>query len=59
LGAFAGGANVQNQMVIVTFGSDSIVKDVISTYGVTESGMGASAGSKPELKGVEENKRPK
>ncbi len=59
VGAFAGGANVQNQMVMVTFGPDSIVKDVISTYGATESGMGASAGSKPELKGVEENKRPK
>ena len=59
VGAFAGGANVQNQMVMVTFGSDGIVKDIISTYGATESGMGASSGSKPELKDVEENKRPK
>ena len=59
VGAFAGGANVQNQMVIVTFGPDGIVKDIISTYGATESGMGTSAGSKADLKDVETNKRPK
>jgi outer membrane protein assembly factor BamE (lipoprotein component of BamABCDE complex) len=59
VGAFAGGANVQNQMLTVTFGPDGIVKDIISTYGATESGFGASAGSKADLKDVETNKRPK
>lgn len=59
VGAFAGGANIQNQMVMVTFGPDGVVKDIISTYGATESGVGASAASKPDLKDVETNKRPK
>ena len=59
VGAFAGGANVQNQMVMVTFGPDGVVKDIISTYGATESGVGASAASGADLKDVETNKRPK
>lgn len=59
VGAFAGGANVQNQMVMVIFGPDSVVKDVISTYGATESGVGLSAGSKADTTEVEQNKRPK
>ena len=59
VGMFAGGANVQNQLLMVTFGKDEVVTDLISTYGASESGVGASAGSKADLKGVEENKRPK
>jgi outer membrane protein assembly factor BamE (lipoprotein component of BamABCDE complex) len=59
VGVFAGGANVQNQMVMVTFGPDGIVKDIISTYGATESGVGASAGSKADMQDVEQDKRPK
>lgn len=59
VGAFAGGVNVQNQMVMVTFGPDGIVKDIVSTYGSTESGVGMSAGGKPSVNAVEEGKRPK
>ena len=59
VGAFAGGANVQNQMVMVTFGPDGIVKEIVSSYGATESGFGASSASKADLKDSEANKRPK
>ena len=59
VGAFAGGANVQNQMVVVTFGPDGIVKEIVSSYGATESGFGASSASKADLKDSEANKRPK
>lgn len=59
VGAFAGGANVQNQIVMITIGPDGKVSDVFSTYGATESGYGMSSGSKADLKEVETNKRPK
>ncbi|MEW6304405.1 MAG: outer membrane protein assembly factor BamE [Verrucomicrobiota bacterium] len=59
VGAFAGGANVQNQSLMVTFGDDGKVKDMISTYGSTESGTGASAGSKAKMDTVEKDKRPR
>jgi outer membrane protein assembly factor BamE (lipoprotein component of BamABCDE complex) len=58
IGAFAGGANVQNQSVTVTIGSDGLVSDVISTMGSTESGYGAESGSRPSIPDVEQNKRP-
>jgi outer membrane protein assembly factor BamE (lipoprotein component of BamABCDE complex) len=57
-GSFAGGANVQTQMYQVTFGPDGKVVDYISSYGATESGVGASAASPAKLDEVESNKRP-
>ena len=59
VGAFAGGANVQNQMVMVTFGTNGVVEDLISTYGATESDSGVATGSKANIPNVEQNKRPK
>lgn len=59
VGAFAGGANVQHQMLMVTFGSDGFVKDFISSYGATESGTGMSTGSKANINDLEADKRPK
>jgi outer membrane protein assembly factor BamE (lipoprotein component of BamABCDE complex) len=59
VGAFAGGANVQNQMLMVTFGTNGVVKDLISTYGATESSTGVNTGSKADVQDVEQNKRPK
>ena len=46
-------------MVMVTFGPDGIVKEIVSSYGATESGFGASSASKADLKDSEANKRPK
>jgi hypothetical protein len=34
-----------------------MVKDIINTYGAMESNMGLIAGSKPDVKDTEENKR--
>ena len=59
VGIFAGGADVQNQMVMITIDQDGKVKDVFSSYGATESGYGISSGSKANLEDVETNKRPK
>ena len=59
VGVFAGGANVQTQSVSISFGADGVVKDVVSSYGATETGMGMSTGSKAALDPVEQDKRPK
>ena len=59
VGAFVGGANVQNQMIMITFSPDGKVKDVLNTRGSTEASQGLATGNKAELKGVEEGKRPK
>ena len=59
VGAFAGGANVQHQMVMVTFGPDDIVKNYMSSQGGTESGTGLATGSRKDMPDVEEGKRPK
>ena len=59
VGAFAGGANVQNQMVMVTVGPDGVVSDVISTQGANETGYGLSAASKASVPDVQEDKRPR
>jgi outer membrane protein assembly factor BamE (lipoprotein component of BamABCDE complex) len=56
--AFAGGVNVQNQMVMVTFGSDGVVSDIFSTYGGNEVNTGVTSGSSAKLPGTTENKRP-
>jgi outer membrane protein assembly factor BamE (lipoprotein component of BamABCDE complex) len=58
VGAFAGGVNTQNQMVSVTFDSRGIVRQIMSTGGGTEIGVGLSAGSKAKVD-VEGTKRPK
>jgi outer membrane protein assembly factor BamE (lipoprotein component of BamABCDE complex) len=57
VGPFVGGANVQNQMFVVMFGPDGIVKNFVSTHGATESSTGVTTGSKPESADVEQNKR--
>ncbi len=57
VGAFAGGANVQNQMVMVTFTND-VVSALVSSYGGNDAGMGASAASSASLPATTENKRP-
>jgi outer membrane protein assembly factor BamE (lipoprotein component of BamABCDE complex) len=59
IGAFAGGANVQNQMVMVVTGPDGVVKDIVSSYGSTESSHGLSTGSQADIPEVEQDKRPK
>jgi outer membrane protein assembly factor BamE (lipoprotein component of BamABCDE complex) len=59
VGAFAGGANMQQQMYRVTFNPKGIVKDYSSTYGASEADTGLAAGGKPEIPEVEENKRAK
>jgi len=59
VGAFAGGTNTQNQMVMITIGPDGKVSDIFTSYGASESGYGLSSGGKADLEEVEENKRPK
>jgi len=59
VGAFIGGANFQNQTVIIVIDLDGIVKDIISSQGATESFQGLSIGSKPELPEVKKDKRSK
>ncbi|MGB7912139.1 MAG: outer membrane protein assembly factor BamE [Desulfobaccales bacterium] len=59
VGAFAGGADVQHQMYMVTFGPNGIVKSYSSNYGASEADTGLTAGSKPDIPDVEENKRGK
>lgn len=39
IGAFAGGANIENEMVQVTFDPNGIVKNVFTSHGATESSM--------------------
>jgi outer membrane protein assembly factor BamE (lipoprotein component of BamABCDE complex) len=59
IGAFVGGANVQQQMFSVTFGPDNIVKNLFSTQAATESGMGLNTGSASRIPSVEQDKRPR
>jgi len=56
-GAFAGGANVQNQFLSVTF-TNNVVSSLVSTYGASELNTGANSGSKPAVDQVEADKRP-
>jgi outer membrane protein assembly factor BamE (lipoprotein component of BamABCDE complex) len=58
-GPLVGGANVQHQMYMVTFGSDGVVKDFLSTYGGSEVDHGVTTGSKADIPEVEAGKRPK
>lgn len=59
LGAFVGGANVQNQMYMVYFGPDGLVKTITSSYGATESSEGLATATKASMPDVENHKRPK
>lgn len=58
VGPLVGGANVQHQMVMVTFGPDDIVKNFMSSQGGTESGTGLATGTRPNMPEVEQGKRP-
>lgn len=53
VGIFAGGANIQNQITMVTFNSSNIVSDVFTTYGANEMNTGVTTGSKPNLPDME------
>lgn len=57
VGAFAGGANVENQFLMVTFGPDDKVVNVMSTYGATESGTGLNATPAAAMPQVQQGKR--
>ena len=59
VGAFIGGANVQNQSVVVTIGPDDKVSNVTATYGSTETDYGVGSGDKPDVSDVEDDKRQK
>jgi outer membrane protein assembly factor BamE (lipoprotein component of BamABCDE complex) len=59
VGVFAGGANVQHQMYMVTFGSNGVVKDYISTYGASQADAGVTAAGRASMPDIESDKRPK
>lgn len=59
VGAFAGGANTENQSVTVSFGINGVVSNVISSYGAQDVGTGLNAGGKSKVSTVSDNKRPK
>lgn len=56
---FAGGADVQNQSVLVITGPNGIVRDFQYSSGGTEIGENLEAGHDAHTPEVEENKRPK
>ena len=58
VGLFVGGANTQNQSVMITFGPDNIVKGIRSSYGANDVNTNLSSGSKANIPAVEDNKRP-
>jgi outer membrane protein assembly factor BamE (lipoprotein component of BamABCDE complex) len=58
VGAFAGGANTQNQVVMVSF-TNGVVSSFTSSYGGNEMGTGATAASTTSMPAVTEDKRPK
>jgi outer membrane protein assembly factor BamE (lipoprotein component of BamABCDE complex) len=58
VGAFAGGANVQNESVVVTF-TNNVVSVLASSYGGNEMGNGASAASTANLPATTDGKRSK
>lgn len=59
VGMFAGGANSQSQMVMVQFGPDGKVSNLITNISGMEVGSGASAGGRADIPEVEEDKREK
>jgi outer membrane protein assembly factor BamE (lipoprotein component of BamABCDE complex) len=58
-GPLVGGANVQHQMFMVSFGPDGIVRNYTSSYGATEANQNLTSGGKAEIPDVEQGKRPK
>ena len=58
VGAFAGGSDVQHQILVVTLDGDGVVKNIMSSYGSQSMGVGASSGGSAELKDTEDGKRP-
>ena len=58
VGAFAGGANIQTQMLMVTFGTNNVVSDLLNTYGGNEVNTGVTTGDKPAMNDIDQNKRP-
>ena len=59
VGAFAGGANVQTQMLMVTFDTNNVVSDLFSSYGANEVNTGITTGSSAQMDDVQTSKRPK
>lgn len=59
VGAFAGGADVQTQNLIVTFSPDGLVKNFMNSQGGTDTGTGLATGSRASMPEIEEGKRPK
>jgi outer membrane protein assembly factor BamE (lipoprotein component of BamABCDE complex) len=43
VGAFAGGADMKSEHLMIAFGPDGVVKDVVSTYVTQESGSKAAS----------------
>ncbi len=58
VGAFAGGANVQNETVLVMF-TNNVVSSLTSSYGGNDVGTGANAASSANLPTTTDDKRPK
>ena len=59
VGAFAGGANVQSQMVSVIFGPDGKVSNYTQSMSANDMSTGANSASKASMPQVEDNKREK
>jgi outer membrane protein assembly factor BamE (lipoprotein component of BamABCDE complex) len=57
VGAFTGGADVQSQMLMVTFDTNNAVSDLFSSYEVNEINSGVNTGSAVQMNDVEANKR--
>lgn len=57
IGPLVGGSNMQRQEVMVTFGSNGIVKDFSSTQGSSETGMNLGASRRPDTPDLDANKR--
>ena len=58
VGAFAGGANVQNESLSITFTND-VVSSLVNSYGGNDMGTGANAASTTSLPATTDDKRPK
>ena len=59
VGAFAGGSKTQNQMTIVHFDSNGVVKQVQTSYGGMDVDSGLSAGGPASTPSTTDGKRPK
>jgi outer membrane protein assembly factor BamE (lipoprotein component of BamABCDE complex) len=57
VGPLVGGSNMQRQEVLVTFGSNGIVKDFSSTQGSSETGMNLGASRRPDTPELDTNMR--